>query len=421
MSSIGVNPPLRVAYLINRYPSISHSFIRREIQALGKQGVKVSRVALRGWDEATPDSRDAAELKETAYVLRGGPLPLLAAAGAMFFGSPVRWFKAFLETLSLSWKADRSVAVHLIYFLEACWLARHMLEQRVEHLHAHFGTNPATVALIAAILTGKSWSFTVHGPEEFDKPEALKLRQKMEAAAFTVAISCFGRGQLFRWVDAQQWGKIKVVHCALEPDYFGSLAISRSSGMPTRLLCVGRLCEQKGQLLLIEAVRQLVAEGLDLQLVLAGDGEMRGKIEQAISAAGLAGRVTISGWLSSDQVGDQIARCTALVLPSFAEGLPVVLMEAMALGRPVISTYVAGIPELVQAGDNGWLVPSGSVSELTAAIREVALTSPERLDEMGRAGQQRCIERHSVEVEVKKLVHLFAVAIGRPESDSPLY
>jgi glycosyltransferase involved in cell wall biosynthesis len=231
----------------------------------------------------------------------------------------------------------------------------------------------------------------------------------VEAASFVVAISSYGRGQLYRWVDAGQWRKVQVVHCALEADYFSSAPPAVASG-PARLLCVGRLCEQKGQLLLIEAVRRLVAEGESVELILAGDGEMRAAAEEAIRSASLQQHVGITGWLSGDEVRAQLEQCTALALPSFAEGLPVVIMEAMALAKPVISTYVAGIPELVRPGENGWLVPAGDVDELVETIRALLRTSPERLAAMGRAGRQRCRERHSVDAEAVKLAGLFAQA-----------
>ena len=398
-----------VAYLVNRYPSVSHTFIRREIRALERQGVPVERIGLRGWQEATPDGRDAEEKERTSYVLRSGLLPLLTAAAGMLVRSPRNWLTALGKTWGLSRGADRPLSLHLIYFLEACWVARHLARTGACHLHAHFGTNPATVALLAAHLAGCSWSFTVHGPEEFDKPGPLKLKEKVEAASFVVAISSYGRGQLYRWAEAEQWHKVQVVHCALEAGDFSSVPPVFPTG-PARLVCVGRLCEQKGQLLLIEAVRRLLADGENVELVLAGDGEMRTAAEEAIRTASLQQHVRITGWLSGDEVRAQLERSTALVLPSFAEGLPVVIMEAMALAKPVISTYVAGIPELVRPGENGWLVPAGDPDELVVAIREVLCTSPERLAAMGMAGRQRCRERHSVDAEAAKLASLFAQA-----------
>ncbi|WP_244628469.1 glycosyltransferase family 4 protein [Tardiphaga robiniae] len=181
----------------------------------------------------------------------------------------------------------------------------------------------------------------------------------------------------------------------------------RSPPSPARLVCVGRLCEQKGQLLLLEAARRLRDQNRTFELVLAGDGEMRGVLEAFIDRYALADHVTITGWISSDEVRTQILAARALVLPSFAEGLPVVIMEAMALRRPVITTYIAGIPELVQSGEHGWLVPAGDVEALTAAMSECLEDNPSRIAALGAAARRRVLARHDIDTEVRKLIPLF--------------
>jgi glycosyltransferase involved in cell wall biosynthesis len=170
---------------------------------------------------------------------------------------------------------------------------------------------------------------------------------------------------------------------------------------------VGRLCEQKGQALLVEAVRLLASRGVEFELVLAGDGEMRAELERLIAAFSLQERVRITGWISSARVREEMLAARVLVLPSFAEGLPVVLMEAMALGRPVVTTYVAGIPELVLAGECGWLIPAGDVQALAAAIEDVLARAPDALQAMGDAGRRRVLARHDADVEAAKLAALF--------------
>lgn len=237
-----------------------------------------------------------------------------------------------------------------------------------QHVHAHFGTNSAEVAMLAHALGGPPYSFTAHGPDEFDKPEFFGIGEKVRRAAFVVAVSSYGRSQLFRWVEHAHWPKIKVVHCGLESAFY-SVKSTPQTAAP-RFVCVGRLCEQKGQLLLIEAVHRLARKGIEFELVLAGDGEMRAQVEELIAQYGLTRKIQITGWISSDQVRQEILAARGLVLPSFAEGLPVVIMEAMALRRPVLTTYVGGIPELVRPGENGWLFPAGSIDELTAAIED---------------------------------------------------
>jgi glycosyltransferase involved in cell wall biosynthesis len=280
-----------------------------------------------------------------------------------------------------------------------------MRERGVAHLHAHFGTNPAAIALFARTLGGPPYSFTVHGPDEFDGPQAESLGDKIAGAAFVVAVSSFGRSQLYRWANHRDWGRIEVVHCGLDATFLGADPVPVPA--TPRLVCVGRLAEQKGQLILLQALAQLAGEGVALEAVLAGDGPMRSAIETEIVRLGLTGKVRITGWLSGADVRREIESARGLVLPSFAEGLPVVLMEALALGRPVVSTFVAGIPELVQDRVHGWLVPAGDVERLADAIRELLTTTPERLAAMGKAGAARVAERHDAEREAGRLAELF--------------
>ena len=280
------------------------------------------------------------------------------------------------------------------------------------HVHAHFGTNSADVAMLAHALGGPPYSFTVHGPEEFDKPEFLGIAEKVRRAVFVVAISSYARSQLYRWVQHAHWSKVKVVHCGLEPAFYDGAPVPPPAAL--RLVCVGRLCEQKGQLLLIEAAGRLTARDIRFELVLVGDGEMRADIEVLIADHGLGNQVRITGWISSDQVRKEILAARGLVLPSFAEGLPVVIMEAMALRRPVLTTNVAGIPELVLPGEHGWLFPAGSIDELTAAMEDCLLMPLDELKKMGEAAYLRVVERHSIDTEAAKLGVLFRQSSERP-------
>ena len=211
------------------------------------------------------------------------------------------------------------------------------------------------------------YSFTCHGPEEFEKAELLSLDVKLARAAFAVCISYFGRSQLMRWTPIHQWQKIAIVRCGVDPLFFNSPVLP--SPVAPRLVCVGRLDAAKGQLLLIKAARRLLDAGVALEIVIVGDGPSRSHIQDAILCNGLQDTVRLIGWASGARVREEISAARALVLPSFAEGLPVVIMEAMALGRPVISTYVAGIPELIEFGKNGWLVPAGDDIALGEAMR----------------------------------------------------
>jgi glycosyltransferase involved in cell wall biosynthesis len=401
---------MRIAYLINQYPKVSHTFIRREILALERHGLEIMRISIRGWDNDLVDDADIAERNRTGYVLRSGWLAIAGAVLTCSMSRPVRLLRAFALALRLGWRAERPLPFHLIYLAEACLILGWLQKHSVRHLHAHFGTNSAEVAALVHELGGPRFSFTVHGPEEFDKARFIGLPEKIRRASFVVAISSFGRSQLLRLVDHHQWSKIRVVRCGLDPDFSG---VHASYPDTQHLVCVGRLCEQKGQLLLIEAARRLAESGIQFTLTLAGDGELRPAIETLIKEHRLEAKVRVTGWISNDEVRRQILQARALVLPSFAEGLPVVIMEAMALHRPVISTYVAGIPELVRDGEHGWLVPPGHAEALVEAIKACLELPLEVLRRMSDAAFQQVVKFHDLNLESEKLVELIRDAEAR--------
>jgi colanic acid/amylovoran biosynthesis glycosyltransferase len=396
---------MKVAYLVNQYPHVSHSFIRREILALEKYGLTVERFSVRSSGATLVDPGDQAEQQRTFVLLQAGIRGLLAALVSTLLRHPVRGLRALRLALRVGRRSERGVLRHLVYLAEACLLLQRLRRCGAQHLHAHFGTNSATVALLTRVLGGPTYSFTVHGPEEFDHPEELSLGTKIAHASLVVGISDFGRSQLFRWCGYEHWPKINVVRCGVDAAFLGG----GPQPVPdnARLVCVGRLSEQKGQLVLVEALGRLAAEGVPFEMVLAGDGPMRGILEKQIQGKGLQKQVRITGWLSNDAVRQEVLAARVLVLPSFAEGLPVVLMEALALGRPVVTTYVAGIPELVQPGVNGWLIPSGSVEGLVAALRQALQTPTAHLEQLGRAGAERVAAMHDASREAGKLAALF--------------
>jgi len=396
---------MKIAYLINQYPKVSHSFIRREILGVEACGIEIARFSIRGCDPSVVDEADKEEATKTRYVLQAGILGLGLAFLRTAIARPIAFLKSLQLTLKVGRRSDRGLPVHFIYLAEACLLLQWFTEAAIAHVHVHFGTNPATVAMLCQALGGPSFSFTVHGPEEFDRGEAIALTEKLHRAAFAVAISSFGKSQLLRRLDYKEWSKVKVVHCGVD-DLFLHQPFTPIPAEP-RMVCVGRLCEQKAQLLLVEAAGQLAAEGHAFKLILVGDGSLRPPLEAMIAHLGLQNQVEITGWASGEEVQRQILSAQVKVLPSFAEGLPVVLMEALALARPVISTYIAGIPELVEPGVCGWLIPAGSVEALTEAMREALNTPIADLERMGKIGSDRVRQEHDALVEAAKLVECF--------------
>ncbi|BAU10058.1 glycosyl transferase, group 1 family protein [Leptolyngbya sp. NIES-3755] len=398
----------KIAYLINQYPKVSHSFIRREIHAIEECGLPVGRYAIRSCRAELVDEADEQELALTRTVLESGAGTLLKSLIKAVLTRPTQVFQALKLAIKFGQRSDRGVLRHLIYLAEACVLNDWFQEDGVQHIHAHFGTNSTTVAMLCTALGGPTYSFTIHGPEEFDTIQALSIVEKVERSSFVATVSSFSKSQLYRWCDQSQWNKVKIIHCGVDRSFF-----TETTPIPAepRIVCVGRLCEAKGQLLLIEAIKPIVAAGIPIKLVLVGDGAIRPQIEAMITAADLQNHVEITGWASNEEVRKQILAARALVLPSFAEGLPVALMESLALHRPVISTYIAGIPELVTPNQSGWLVPSGSISDLTDAIKSAITLPPEVLEQMGRTGAERVARHHDAATEAQKLAALFTEVI----------
>lgn len=408
---------MKLGYLVNTYPRPSHTFIRREIHALEDMGWTIHRFAMRAADEALADSGDRAEAAQTEYVLKAGARRLLASAVTLALRHPRRAMCALALAMRCGATGGGGVPGsggrlrHLIYWLEAVHVARRCHRLGIPHLHAHFGTNSATVAMLAAEAGGLTWSFTLHGPEEFDAPRAHSLGEKATRAAFAVVISSYGRSQLWRWTPLAAWDRVHVVRCGIEPNLF--LTPSPLPQGPLRLITIGRFSEQKGLPLLIDAMAMVREAAPDITLTLVGEGALRPEIEARIAHAGLGTQVRLAGWLDENGVRRELAQAHALVLPSFAEGLPMVIMEALASGRPVIATAVAGIPELVTV-ETGLLIPAGDADALSEAVLALAALPRETLAEMGMAGRKDVLARHDAKAEAAKLAGLFrSVLRGR--------
>jgi glycosyltransferase involved in cell wall biosynthesis len=385
---------VKIAYLVNCYPAVSHSFIRREIAAIEEAGGTIFRYSVRPSDlAALPDARDQLEYDKTTVILSQPWLHLLLCLIGKMVRSPISFYQAVRIAFAHSSFRPSDLVRRVAYLAEASWLTRRLIENEIAHLHTHFGTNSAMVARLSRKLGGPPYSFTVHGPDEFDRPVEIDLKGKVADSAFCVAISSFGRGQLMRWSELSDWKKIEVVRCGVDDDFIAKHQ-SKSVTDDPRFCAVARLSGQKGIPLLVEAASELKKEGHRFTIDLIGDGEMRNQIEEMISRYDVHDTVIIKGWSSSGEIVEHLLNAKAMVLPSFAEGLPVVIMEALALERPVIVTAIAGTPELVN-NDCGWLIPSGSVDALVDAMRSALQSSSQELSAMGIIGRQRILEFHN--------------------------
>lgn len=397
---------MRIGYLVNQYPAPSHTFIRREIQALEGLGVEVERYTLRHCQEELVESKDLEEKKRTHCILLGAAWRLPMATIATACLHPLR----FVATLKLSWmlcrNSPRGIAIQLAYLTEAARLLQWVRRHRVTHLHAHFGTNSTSVVMLCNSLGGPPYSFMVHGPDDLDSPREISMGLKISRASFVATISNYARSQLYRWCPLHLWDKIHIVPCGIDARF----AQENPPPVPAsnRFLWAGRITEVKGLPILLDACRILHAAGVGFEIVLAGEGPLKGVLQERIQGLGLREIVHFAGWLNDAGIKDALENSIALIIPSFAEGLPVILMEALARSRPAIATRIAAIPELLVDGECGWIVSPGNAEELATAMRKALATSPEDLSMMGALGRSRVLERHDVDRSARILADLFA-------------
>jgi glycosyltransferase involved in cell wall biosynthesis len=299
---------------------------------------------------------------------------------------------------------------HLFYFVEAILMWRWLRQADVRHLHVHFANAGSMVGLLYARFAeaeGAGFSFTMHGPTEFDEVERFRLREKVATAAFVACISDYARSQLMRVSSPDDWDRLEIVHCGVDTDRWTlSRPASEDSGS-IRILTVARLAPDKGLALLIEAVARVLRNGADLTLEIIGEGPERPALEALVSRLDLDGRVRLVGPVGQDRIIDHYAEADVFCLSSFAEGVPVVLMEAMALERPVIAPRVMGIPELVEDGVSGLLFPAGNVGALGATIARLAGEAPDVRAAMGAAGRKQVRTHFEIEESARRLASLF--------------
>jgi glycosyltransferase involved in cell wall biosynthesis len=374
-----------IAYLTGDYPKVSHTFILREVQAVRAAGVRVLTCSVRKPPpEAFMGEEEVAARAETFYVIDAArnPLRLLGAHGRALLRSPGSWAATLALAIRMRSPGIKAFLWQLFYFLEAGVLADHLRRNDVRHLHNHFGNSSCSVAVLAAQLAGIPFSFTEHGPAIFFEVDRWSLPEKIARAKFVVAITHFCRAQLMLFSNPADWPKIAIVHCGVTTSTYRR----DPGGNGKRVAFVGRLDPVKGALLLIEAMAQVLQAHPDATLTLAGDGPARAGAEARAKALGIDGAVRFAGFLTQGQVADLLAKSDMLVLPSFAEGLPVVYMEALASRIPVVASRVAGVQELVEDGVCGFTVPPGDVTSLVDRIVRL-MDDPRAAQAMGESGR----------------------------------
>jgi colanic acid/amylovoran biosynthesis glycosyltransferase len=373
-------PLVRVGYLLSRYPAISHTFFLKEVLGLRERGLRVEVASINPPDRPRADlpEVEAAEADRTFYIKSGGIASLAAQVFAVGLQNPTVVIRGLGAALALGGWDIKSRVYALFYLAEALLVGRWLRRKSLPHLHVHFGGPVATVGMLTAAAWRIPWSITLHGPDEFFDQEAFYLRQKIESARFVLCISDFCRSQVLRIAPNLPDVRIEVVRLgvdcsALQPSVPASIrSTAEPPEGPFRLVCTGRMVAAKGHRILLEALAPLVASGIDFSCTLIGDGPERPFLETLSSRLGLSSQVHFLGALAHSETLAQVAQADVFVLASFAEGLPVALMEAMALSVPCVSTTIAAIPELISNGENGLLVPPANSQALSAALTKLA-------------------------------------------------
>ena len=394
---------LRIAYLTGEYPRATDTFIQREVAALRALGLEIETCSIRRTgSEHHVGEEQRREAAQTFHVLEAARRPwhLIATHFLALAGNPSRYFKALALAFNTSPGGFKATAYQAIYFAEAAVLARRLRKSGAQHLHNHIAKSSCTVAMLASALSGIPFSFTVHGPDIFCEPLRWRLDEKIERAAFVACISDFCRSQAMAFSAAEHWPKLHVIHCGVDPDRYTPGPRSRGD----KLLFVGRLAAVKGLPILFQALTQIDKPGLSLAII--GDGPDRAALEAMALDLGLEKQITFLGYRSQSEVAAMLKDTDVFVLPSFAEGVPVVLMEAMAAEVPVIATRIAGIPELVEDRKSGVLVAPGNVTELARAIEEL-LGDTDKALAMGREGRIRVAAEFDSRAEAARLAQLF--------------
>ena len=287
-------------------------------------------------------------------------------------------------------------------------VAAKMNRAGIRHLHNHAPDASGYVAMIAAHMGGFTYSLTLHGFGILSEPNRWRLADKLERALFAVCVSWHARSQAMLWTAAKHWSRFHVVHCGVNPD---EIAVREHHGTGKTLLFVGRFDHVKGLPVLIDAVRILSERRPDVRLELVGDGPLRPELESLVQSFGLGERVTFHGYLSQRSIREVQAGSDVCVMTSFSEGIPVVLMEAMAAGLPVVAPRITGIPELVEDGVSGYLTIPGNVDDLVTKI-EGLLDDPKRRTRFGQSGRRQVSESFCLKQEVSRLVAVFEASLA---------
>ena len=396
-----VRPLVRLAYLASQYPAVPHTFIFNEIRELRKLGFEISTASINACDRpvAQLPEIERTEQAATFYLKPAGLLKALQAVIYSVVKNPLGTLRGLLFTFRLGRGLKR-----FFYFIEALMIGMWMREKGLAHLHVHFGTAASSVGMIVARTFPITYSVTIHGPDEFYEVSNSYLPEKIAAARFVCCIGSYTRSQVMKVSPSSQWKKIEVVPLGVDPVKFAPHR--RPATVPFEILCTARLASTKGHHILVTAVKRLLEENRDVRLRFLGDGPERQSLEQRILEEGLTGHVILEGAVNQDRIPEFLKKTDVFALASFAEGVPVSLMEAMASEVPCVSTLITGIPELIRDRLDGLLVSPSDDEAMADALRRL-MDEPELRRRLGKAGRLRVMDRYNLERNVGALAEVY--------------
>jgi colanic acid/amylovoran biosynthesis glycosyltransferase len=413
-ASVPLGPGIpRLAYLLSSYPAISHTFFLNETATLKKHGfaIDVASINRPKWEPNHLTDPVSDSIATTFYIKTGKPFPTCLLLLTVLLTRPLVVCRGLRAVLRLGVREPAAALYSLFYLAEALILGDWLTRRGHTHLHIHFGGPVATVGMLASIAWQIPYSITIHGPEEFYGVEKSRLKQKIEHASFVLCISDHCRSQLMKISEPEHWNKLHLVRLGVDAQVFKP-SPNRSLGRDLELLCIGRLVADKGHLVLLRAFSRLLSNGFKLRLRIIGDGSERRRLESFILENRLGDSVTLEGALNHETTRGLLAQADIFVLASFAEGLPVALMEAMAMEIPCVSTYIAGIPELIRPEIDGLLVPASSEEALVEALAQL-ITDADLRRSLARSGRQRVLELYNLDTNVDLLAKTFRAQLAK--------
>lgn len=423
MSQTRMLEPAQIAYLMTHYPRVALTFISGEIDAVERRGISILPIALNLPVAADLTTEEAVSRQQRTRYLKSSMWQLGAAMIATFISHPLTMARILAVAIkSCRWDVGlmmRRIA-HVFY---ACLTARYCRANSIRHLHAHFGQTPATIAWFACEIINSTstkpltWSFTIHGFQDFVDDAVARLDLKAKSAKFVICISDFTKSQLCRVTDPNFWDRFHIIRCGIDLNAF-PLRAARTKRKVPRIISVARLSPEKGHLVLLRAIKLLHEGGYDTQLQIVGSGPFEGAIQREADLLGISDAVIFSGEQLPQDVSRLLAESDIFCLPSFSEGLPVSIMEAMAVGVPVVSTWISGIPELAINEVTSLTVPASNVPALAAALKRVISDETLRntLVQYARGEVERM---HSIEKNADTLLSVFQSVLNKVELPAP--